>query len=379
MSQILDHLMTVAKDPYQAALEEKKVSGRRLVGYAPMRFPEELIHAAGAQPLLLQESDELISTGYAFIHPNFCGLVRSLIDLGVKSKLNFFDALLIPNTCLQMWAAANLLRKNLPEVKIDFIQLPTELEKEDALKETVEKFKYCISIIEDLTGKKISSEQIISSIQIYNQHRQLMSRLYDLRGKQPGIISAVEIRNVVQSSMVMPKEAHNQLLEKLLLELKNRERPEKKVTREKVRIFLSGNLCQAPKPDILWLIEDLGGTIVDDDLYTGRRYFSGEVKLNGDPVEALAKRFVQMTIPCPTKASPQNTYGQYLINAARESKARGIIVLLVKYCEPHMFYYPDVSKALDKAGIPHILIETEHESVSLEGIRTRIQAFMEMI
>jgi benzoyl-CoA reductase/2-hydroxyglutaryl-CoA dehydratase subunit BcrC/BadD/HgdB len=31
------------------------------------------------------------------------------------------------------------------------------------------------------------------------------------------------------------------------------------------------------------------------------------------------------------------------------------------------------------AGIPHIMLETEHEVVSLEGIKTRLQAFMEML
>jgi benzoyl-CoA reductase/2-hydroxyglutaryl-CoA dehydratase subunit BcrC/BadD/HgdB len=34
---------------------------------------------------------------------------------------------------------------------------------------------------------------------------------------------------------------------------------------------------------------------------------------------------------------------------------------------------------LNGAGVPHLMIETEHEVVSLEGIRTRLQAFIEML
>jgi len=29
--------------------------------------------------------------------------------------------------------------------------------------------------------------------------------------------------------------------------------------------------------------------------------------------------------------------------------------------------------------MPHIMIETEHEAMSLEGVKTRLQAFMEML
>jgi benzoyl-CoA reductase subunit C len=44
-----------------------------------------------------------------------------------------------------------------------------------------------------------------------------------------------------------------------------------------------------------------------------------------------------------------------------------------------MIYYPYIRARLESAGIPHILIQVEYEMVSLEGIRTRIQAFIEML
>jgi len=51
----------------------------------------------------------------------------------------------------------------------------------------------------------------------------------------------------------------------------------------------------------------------------------------------------------------------------------------VKHCEAHMLYYPWLKDVLLASDIPHILIETEHEIVSLEGVRTRLQAFVEML
>ena len=63
----------------------------------------------------------------------------------------------------------------------------------------------------------------------------------------------------------------------------------------------------------------------------------------------------------------------------KASGAQGVVVLVVKYCEPHLFYYPFLREALAAAGIPHIMVETEHDVVSLEGVRTRLQAFVEML
>ena len=52
---------------------------------------------------------------------------------------------------------------------------------------------------------------------------------------------------------------------------------------------------------------------------------------------------------------------------------------MAKFCEPHMLYYPELRKALDRSEIPHLLIETEHEGVPLETIRTRVETFLERI
>ena len=54
-------------------------------------------------------------------------------------------------------------------------------------------------------------------------------------------------------------------------------------------------------------------------------------------------------------------------------------MLMVKFCEPHMFHYPELRKSLDRHGMPHLLIETEHEGIPVETLRTRIEALLERI
>jgi benzoyl-CoA reductase/2-hydroxyglutaryl-CoA dehydratase subunit BcrC/BadD/HgdB len=63
----------------------------------------------------------------------------------------------------------------------------------------------------------------------------------------------------------------------------------------------------------------------------------------------------------------------------QKSGARGIIFLLYKYCEAHYFDYPDLKVALESKGIPCLLLDVEDPSYSLGQLKTRIQAFVEML
>ena len=118
---------------------------------------------------------------------------------------------------------------------------------------------------------------------------------------------------------------------------------------------------------------------MDDDLYTGYRYYAVDVEMNGSPIEALAKSYLDSSLPVPTRSQPPIRWENFIVEKVKGSGAQGVVVLIAKYCEPHLFSYPFIKKALTAARIPHIMLETEHEVVSLEGTRTRLQAFLEML
>ena len=129
--------------------------------------------------------------------------------------------------------------------------------------------------------------------------------------------------------------------------------------------------------DVLDLVEELGAVVVDDDLYVGSRYFATQVDETLDPIEALAAKFIE-NIPCPTKYDPSKDWGDYLVSMARRSRAGGVVIFMAKFCEPHGFDYPHLKDKLSDAGIPHLLLQTDHSGPSGQ-IRTRLQAFIELI
>jgi benzoyl-CoA reductase/2-hydroxyglutaryl-CoA dehydratase subunit BcrC/BadD/HgdB len=63
----------------------------------------------------------------------------------------------------------------------------------------------------------------------------------------------------------------------------------------------------------------------------------------------------------------------------KEGGLKGVIFLHLKFCEPLIFDYPDLKKGLDREGIPNLFIETELHTSASSQIKTRLQAFSEML
>lgn len=376
MEAVLAKFTAVTAKPYEWLKEWKETHDRKLIGVSPMHFPEEIVHAAGLQPVVLQGSDEPITFGDAYIFHTFCAWNRGNLDLLAKERLNLFDALLYFDECMAARAAATIARERIPFIRYYSLLAPTiSLRSPSAVAQVMETYRAFRSEMEEFVGHEIEDQSIRESILLYNKNRTLLRRLYDLRRAKPLVLRAREILPIVQSSMVMPKEEHSELLEELLPQLEQRE-PR---SDGKVRLVLSGHLCLAPKTDILDIIEEAGGVIVDDDLYTGYRYFATDVPLNGDPIEALVNRYLTNVPPGPTRWDADNDWAEYILDMTRRNQAQGVVHLQVKHCEAQSWYYPLIRKTLMAAGVPHLMLETEHEMVSLGPERTRVEAFLEMI
>jgi benzoyl-CoA reductase subunit C len=382
MEEILQKFFDVVADPYTTISQWKEGNKKKVIGVLPMHIPEEVIHAAGVLPVIIWRSNEPVTWGHAHFPPFNCGLTRSFVDDAVKGKLTFLDGMVFYRMCLQAQALPFIINRNVRPPFLEYLYLPaifpgyggthpSPVIKDFLLKE-LERLK---AGIEKFSGQEITTQALNRSIAIYNHHRALLRRLYELRRQKPGAIKGKEIMAIIQSSMLMLKEEHNELLEKLLSQLEKREPQADKG----MRVMLAGCLCQTPQFEILDMIEDLGMVIVDDDIYVGSRYFAHDVEVSDKPLEALAQKYLKREPPCPTKGDWETHWGDYIIRVAKRNRCQGVIDLLIKFCPPMLCYYPDIKRKLAEAGIPEVLIEVEHEIVGLGQVRTRLQTFVEIM
>ena len=375
---ILNVFRKLVKDPHEGLSGWKTKHKKKIIACMPMQIPEEIVHAAGVLPIVIPESKEPVSLASKHIQNFFCGYARSVVDVALKGKLDFLDGMVFQDTCHTMRPIFDIINANHPFAYMQRIFMPLALQKPRAKPFLLEELKRFKTSIEKFMECKISQQALQNSIDIYNANRELMMDLYDLRRERPEIMTAKEMVTVNVANMLMPKEEHSALLKILISALDERKPPIDNVE-GRTRLVVSGSLCEAPPDELLDLTEELGGIVVDDDLYTGSRYFLTKTPLSQDPIEGLADAYLHMVSPCPTRIYPKLELGPYLVNMVKKAGAKGLIIVMVKFCEAHDYAYPHMRRHLDPAGIPYLMIKTEHGTTSVEQLKTRLQAFLEIV
>ena len=370
IKELLDRFFSVAADPYAYA-KKRKEQGKKVIGWLPTDVPEELIHAAGAFPVGILGNNDNIHLADAHLQTWACSLMRGCLESGLNGTLDFLDGIIIPHTCDTTRMLVGIWRHNLNTPYIDNYLMPRQVDRPSArtyLKGELARLK---ENLEKCTGKIITDEDLGASINIFNDNRTALSRLYQYHAANTGVISSRALYTVIKAAMFMDKAEHTALVKMLLQELA-RVVPEKD---DRVRLAVSGGVWEPP--EIFDMLEELGAVVVADDLITGARYLEPNVSLTNDLLDALAVRQLNR-IPFGGFDSSTRERRAFLVETAKRADVQGMIFLHLKFCEPENYDYNDMREAMTKAGILNTRLETEYGNTSLGQIRTRLQAFIEM-
>ena len=340
----------------------------------PMGFfcpyvPEELIHASGGFPLRLMGSPIQMSHVQAHLPVNCCHLVKSSLESLLQGELHFLKGVIFSHTCDAMQGLADIwaFQKRTP-LQFNFM-MPTRLEGDlprSYLRAEMERLKAFL----DSNVGKVTPSNLKASIHLFNRIREKIREIY-VRKRSTNQFSETHFAEVIRAGHLMDRRHHLELLEALLPSI-----PEKIEAGDRVPIFLSGNMVHSPS--FFSLIEEAGAKVVSDDLCSGARFLPLMVKEEGDLLDDLTERYFTSYL-CPAKHKGVDTHIQTLLKEVETCGAKGVVFLLYKYCENHFFDYPDLKQALESKGIPTLLLEVEDPSHSIGQLKTRLQAFVEML
>jgi bzd-type benzoyl-CoA reductase N subunit len=372
--QALDKIKKISEDPYSYALNLKQAAGKPVVGNFCSYTPEELIHAAGGVPFRLFGTKDDISMADAHLQAYCCSLVRGGLEDALKGNLSFLDGTVFPHTCDSIQRLSDIWRLNAGfPFHIDVV-LPVKLDTASARTYMIDVLNGFKADLESSLNVPITDEKICQSINLYNRLRKTLGEIYEMRSNDPDVISAADLYHVIKASMIMDRDELLGLLLSLRDDL-NKARKENTLNTNK-RIILSGGICN--HPDIYTALEESGAEVVWDDLCTGTRYFEGEIEENGDPIEAIADRYMTRMV-CPAKHLTVTARGESLVKIVKERNASGVLFMFLKFCDPHSFDYPYLKTFLDDAGVPNILLEVEEQLPSDAQLKTRFETFVDMI
>jgi benzoyl-CoA reductase subunit C len=372
MMENIKELRAVVDNPADYA-RTIKAGGKKIIGYMCTYAPEEIIQAAGAHPMRLFGSSKKILLADSHLQSYCCSLVRSVLEDALAGDMNFLDGMIFPHTCDSMQRLSDIWRLNVPYGFHLDVVLPVKLDTASARKYMIDVLNLFRCDLEKALKVKITDDDIRKSIALFNEIRSSLQKVYDLKKENPDAGSGNDIYTLVKAAMIMDRNSYLNVLKDIIAALgKN---GSEAATRKK-RLVLAGGICS--QPDIYSMIEDVGGVVVGDDLCTGSRYFAGLISTTGDPIEAMAERYLQRSI-CPAKHLANSTRAENLLRKVNESNAAGVIFMQLKFCDPHAFDYPYLKNALTKAGISSLLLEVEDQPLAQGQMKTRIEAFLETL
>lgn len=361
--------------------KELKAQGKRVIGYFCCYPPLEFLTALDLVPYrILGDVNEPVTRAENYMEVVTCGFIRSCFDIADKGRYNFLDGIVSCRSCQGIEVSYNAWRYYFNPPYYYIIDIPHKMSPW-GLAFTKKEYQVFKKDIEKHAGREISDQQLREAIKLHNENRALVRELYGLRKEAPPLLSGSEVMQVMVATMSIPVEESTQLLREVIDEMKERK---ERLGRKAARLLVWGGIIDGTP--LIELIEQCGAYVVMDDTCVGSRFYWSDVELTEDPLDGITQRYLDKIV-CPrtfrdspgTHKEDLDNRFKYLKDYAADFKVNGVILEQVRYCDTHGWEIPDVMGYLREAGLPVLLIEHDYSAVALEPLRTRVQAFLEMI
>jgi len=359
--------------------------GKKVVGWQGYNMPEEVIYALGLIPIRIAfgGDDRLVEVGSRYISTKNCVFVRETMGLFAENKDPYIrntDILAFDATCLQTFRTAELLQYFFNK-EVLILGVPRNFYWEEALVYFGKELEHFTSRLEEYAGVKLTKEALTAAIGLYNETRTALAAIYEYQAAVNPVVTWLQTYEIIQAGYFLDRAEYLALLKDVLAELKSLA-PEPVIEKrgEEARIFISGSVIPPGDRKLINIIESFGGRIVGDDIWTGI-VPNLNVNITEPTVSALARAYLNRT---PHGALPyldleSDRRIAHLKSQIKKYKAYGVIYHTLRYCDPYTFKAKETKDVLAECGVPFLEIHTEYAGSDYEAIRTRIEAFVEML
>jgi len=368
--------------PFEEAINKREerlarhAEKQRIIGWFCTYTPIEMIHAAGFLPVRIRGGETSIERTNDLVPSFICPYMRASLERGLRGEYRYLSGIVQGYSCDVTCGVVDIWKENIGNGLYHTIPLPYNNNPGAR--------KYFRESLNELSGKltgiggKFSQTILAKSLNLYGDIRATLIKLHELRleGRLP--FSARQFYTVAEAGFSLPPVDYLAHLSILLAELPNVTEDgaeESSLRGNGVQVLVSGSLIE--NMNIYDLLEEAGLHIIADDLCSGYRFCDPVDGEGADRLERLIDRYMNR-FPCPSRSYFQDRVPR-LIQRVKDSGARGIILILQKFCTPHLADYPALTVELKNAGIPSLLVELEESGGAPGQLKTRFEAFREMI
>lgn len=359
----------------EAAIDLLKSGKQPLIGKVGCDVPDELLIAAGFQPIQIW-SDECIATAPADQYLEYCfdPMVRRQFSMLVSGKAKeFCEHVIISNSTdalIRMYLYLREIKRTeadnlLPELHfIDWIFTRRPSYRNRSLF-VLDLFK---KELEAICGHEISDEAIREASALCEENRAALRTLQALRLE--GRVSGCEMLVAIGAGFFMTKAEHTALVQQLCADAAQWP------VLSGPAVFYTGSAQEG-----LWVYDQLesnGVRVVSEDHDWGARSFDGTINDSLPAMEALADRYLLRSFSSKKAFVSQRV--ETLLAQKAESGADAVIFFTNIYEEPASWDYPSQKQALDAQGTPSVsIIKQQYPAAVNEGLSEKLRGFAETL
>ncbi len=370
LDQALDLATDLVEDAEYPTVRAWREQGGKVVGHFQVYFPEELAHAAGMLPVKIRGSNLQATQAESRFGSYLCSILKTSLELALSGNLEL-DLFVSHPICDAARNLAAVWERNV-DYPSQILYLPQNANSAYAPTYLEQEYQRVLTEMSEISGHQVTEADLTASIAVFNENRQLMRELYAIKRDQPWVVTAVEAYVLVALAGILPREEHNQFLQWILPQLRQRNSKQQ----DRIRVVFEGGFCEQPPID---LIRTIGHScyIVDDDLLIGLRWILEDIEVNGSPLAALASAYLEQSSYSPVQHDLRKPKEKMLLERIQRSGAEAAIITAAKMCEPGLEEQVAYTRALDDQGVPYFVSEFQESMWSFEHLQLQLETFVE--
>jgi benzoyl-CoA reductase subunit C len=346
---------------------------RGISGYFSNYIPEEIIAAAGFHPLRIIGRYETSNHHGQSLYTPVCSFARDIFAASESDVFSFVSNVIFPNSCDSLKVLQQMWENDLTSPPVYVLLHPIQI-YDHSVRYFAQQIEKLANILKHDSGLNFTDLQLVDCIQRYNHTRNLLRKLYTFADDKPHFLKGSDRIALVTAGMIMDRDEYNQILQLIVTEVFSADSVEQEAGK---RIMVIGPLVD--NLELLETIEQLGTSIVADDITNGSRYFDLDVDLDGNLYENLAKRYLRSG-PSPTINTNIRDDEEFFRRRVTDMSLDGIIFINQKFCEPHVHSYLAKMEILKEMRVNALMLEVEHNRTTVsERDLLRVESFIEML
>jgi len=338
------------------------------VGWTCTYIPIEILEAAGLRPVrVLPESGA--EKADAYLDPNFCPYVKACLGKAMAGGYGDLEGIVIANSCDNMRRLYDAWHHYAPTPFVFLLDLPRVPTKKSVAYFSSQ-LRALIGQIEQHFEVKITDSSLREATARVNRTRSLFAEIFSCTAKLNSALKYSDVLNLLDKEYEVPRGALNEELGEIVRSLNNLA-PERSPG---PKVFITGSILDGAS--LIRLVEEIGGNIVGVDSCVAERRRQ-EIPVDGDMVRAIAESYLNKP-PCARMKETENRVA-FLLQRMRDTGAEGLIYAALKFCDPYLYEFVYLKEEFQQRGIPVLFLEREYGGRAGGALRTRLQAFLEML